>query len=341
MTFTLLSVTACSSKQTELHLGEEQAEPQEAQYVAEMIEAIKIISLQRDPDNIVRRFNQRKTLACFDGTMTINNNLEEELQQGIFAKPGSYPVQLRFANATKMDDTEKDFRGLSIKVHQVSGEPLWGDPGQQDFLFNSHPALFAANPADFNDFIQATKDKALWRYFINPSHFYSLGIVLRGRDKIDNPFAINYWSTTPFRHGLDSESAVKYSVRPCPNSVPSQDLNQHKDFLADAMREHLRQSPACFNFMLQWQTDPVAMPIEDASVAWSEADSPFISIATIEVKDNGTSDVTRQQCEAMSFSPWQSLAEHQPLGGINRARLPIYSEISIFRQQQNQQRLTP
>lgn len=73
-----------------------------------------------------------------------------------------------------------------------------GEPGQQDFLLNSYPVLFAADPGDFLDFIEASRDGRLWRYFINPGHFYSLGIVLKGREEIENPFAIDYWSTTAF-----------------------------------------------------------------------------------------------------------------------------------------------
>jgi hypothetical protein len=30
------------------------------------------------------------------------------------------------------------------------------------------------------------------------------------------------------------------------------------------------------------------------------------------------------QCEAMAFSPWNALAEHRPLGGINRLRRAVY-----------------
>ena len=39
--------------------------------------------------------------------------------------------------------------------------------------------------------------------------------------------------------------------------------------------------------------------------------------------------------ENLSFTPWHSLPEHRPLGGINRARKIVYAAISTFRHAQN------
>jgi len=332
------ALLACSPADGGLQLGEERLSPKEAEITAAMIAAIEAASLQRYPTGTVQRFNQSKTLGCFDASFTVAEHLDPGLQQGIFIPGARYPVQLRFANATEEDDREKDFRGLSIKLHNITGAPLWGEAGIQDFLLNSYPALFAANPGDFLDFINATRDGKLWRYFINPAHFYSLTVVLRGREKIDNPFAIQYWSTTPYRFGADATSAVKYSVRPCESSAPAVAVARHKDFLAEAMQDQLRRGGACFDFIVQFQTDPDTMPIENAAVIWDEAESPFIKVAKIRIENDSTSAATAGNCEAMRFNPWQSIAAHQPLGGINRTRKPIYAEIGEFREQQNRLR---
>jgi hypothetical protein len=39
--------------------------------------------------------------------------------------------------------------------------------------------------------------------------------------------------------------------------------------------------------------------------------------------------------EDLSFNPWRALAEHRPLGGINRARRQVYLALSAFRHEQN------
>lgn len=333
-------LAACGPAETGLSLGEERSSPGEAADTSKMIAAIKDVSLARHPAGLVQRFNQSKTLGCFNADFAVPPNLDPSLQQGIFVAGTNYRAQLRFANATKADDRDKDFRGLSIKVQNTSGsapweDALWGESGRQDFLLNSYPALFAANPGDFLDFIEATRDDRVWRYFINPAHFYSLGVVLKGRKKIDNPFAINYWSTTPYRFGDNPGTAVKYSVRPCASQEPSTPTGKTKDtqdFLSDVMRDQLKSGGACFDFMVQFQQDPDSMPIENASVIWDETSSAFLKVASIELE---AAMPSADLCEQMTFNPWQSLEAHRPLGGINRTRKPIYSEIGQFRSEQN------
>jgi hypothetical protein len=217
-------------------------------------------------------------------------------------------------------------------------EPLLGVPGRQDFLLNSYPALFARDGSDFLEFIIATHDDALWKYFVRPSHFYSLLTVLRGREKITNPFSIQYWSTTPFRHGADPSSAVKYSVTPCATDFDQKTKPDSANFFALAMAEQLAAGSVCMNFMVQQQTDPQAMPIEDAAVRWDEKESPFVKLATIKIEQQDFQNPQNQQsCEADNFNPWQALAAHQPLGDINRLRRAVYAELSLFRAQHNEQ----
>lgn len=340
-TMVLLILPACDSGQRAAKPGQEIVDTGEAKHTAEMIAAIKNISLTSAENGPIKRFNQGKTLGCFDGTFTVADNLSAELKQGIFARQGVYSAQLRFANATSQDDTDKDFRGVSIKLKGIEGKSLWGKDGEQDFLLNSYPALFAANPEDFLAFITATGKGRIWQYFIHPGHFYSLPVVWKGRAKIHDPFAISYWSTTPYRFGEDKTRAVKYSLKPCAPTVATGTVTPHKDFLAEAMDENLGRSAVCFDFMVQFQTDPAAMPIEDASVVWSESLSPFIKVATVDIPQGPTSQATRQNCEAMTFNPWQTIAPHRPLGGINRVRLAIYSEIGEFRRSENEKRGFP
>lgn len=330
-----LTLASCDAGHKGLQPGQEKMDSREAQFTAAMIEAITQTSLDSAGDGMIKRFNQGKTLGCFDATFSVQDDIPIELQQGVFARGRVYPAQLRFANATSEDDRDKDFRGASLKLKGVNGKALWGENGGQDFLFNSYPALFAATPEDFLAFIEATRDEKLWRYFIYPGHFYSLAIVLKGREKISNPFAIQYWSTTPYRFGDDNSKAVKYSLKPCQGSALAPTIERHRDFLTDAMLAHLEAAPACFDFMVQFQGDPAAMPIENASVIWDEEKSPFIKLATLVISDNATAEATQENCEAMTFNPWQSLEAHRPLGGINRVRRAIYSETGKFRTEEN------
>jgi len=89
--------------------------------------------------------------------------------------------------------------------------------------------------------------------------------------------------------------------------------------------------------MVQFQKDPVRMPIEDASVEWKKSDSDFRKVATVRIPAQvlGSDEMRafRASCEDLSFNPWHTLAEHRPLGGLNRLRRAAY-EVSVQRRRQ-------
>ena len=47
---------------------------------------------------------------------------------------------------------------------------------------------------------------------------------------------------------------------------------------------------------------------------------------TIGVQDVDSTEgrLLTEECETMAFSPWNALAEHRPMGGINRMRQAVY-----------------
>jgi hypothetical protein len=99
------------------------------------------------------------------------------------------------------------------------------------------------------------------------------------------------------------------------------------------MASQLAQGDAQFDFLIQFQTDAESMPIEDASVEWSAAQSPWLPVARIRIPPQAVADPDADQaCEAMSFNPWNALVEHRPLGSFNRARREIHDAMSRFRQ---------
>ena len=53
------------------------------------------------------------------------------------------------------------------------------------------------------------------------------------------------------------------------------------DFLKKRLAEALSEEAGCFDFLVQLQVSDKHMPIEDPSVIWSEADSPFVPVARI------------------------------------------------------------
>ena len=72
--------------------------------------------------------------------------------------------------------------------------------------------------------------------------------------------------------------------------------------------------------------------IEDATVEWKEAESPYHAVARISIPRQRFDDDARMaRCEQVGFNPWHCLAEHRPLGSMNRARRSIYQAMAAFR----------
>lgn len=306
------------------------------QLVAEMNLLTEAITSEaaKNGDGVLRRFNQPKTIACVDARFTVHADIPAHLRKGLFARPGDYPAQLRFANATQMDDSKKDIRGLSIRVTEVDGPVLWGEPGRQDFLLNSYPALFVATPEAFLDFMRARHSGSTVGFFLNPfdAHLKSLWIAMRARQHHLSPLDVRYWSTVPFQLGETGGAVVKYSVIPCSGYRTEKAVEPGENQLRAAIDAHLARESACFQFAVQLQTDPERMPVEDASVVWDERLSPFVPVATITI-DNQSFDTPEAlaQCENSRFNPWQSLAAHRPLGRMNAVRRDVYDHAARFR----------
>lgn len=328
-------LVACSVSPT-VELGHESVTPGESEIAREMSELIRKVSLKRSRDGSpVRRFNQAKSLGCFNAEFRVSDNLTPTLRRGLFSKAASYPAIVRFANATTDDDREKDLRGVSVKIPRfVDADLTGGDTVELDFLFNSYPALFVANPREFLSFIKALAQNRRWTFFV--THPASAWILLKSRDTPASPFDIRYWSTTPYRYGVDNSAAVKYSLKPCSTTSTTSPASPGANHLTKAMEEHLQKAPACFDFMVQFQSHAAAMPIENASVIWDEEVSPFRPVARITIEDQTFRDRSSMaECDAMSFNPWNTLSAHRPVGGINRVRKTIYENLAEFRATQN------
>jgi hypothetical protein len=86
-----------------------------------------------------------------------------------------------------------------------------------------------------------------------------------------------------------------------------------------------------FDFQVQLRTND-SLPIEDASAEWKETDAKFQNVAVLTITQQEFDNPLRiTECEHLVFTPWHGLAEHKPLGGINRLRLQVYIASSQHR----------
>jgi hypothetical protein len=311
-------------------LGEETIAPDEPALTAEFIGFLKAATERRYPDGVRRRFNQARATACVEAEFIVLDGLPPEHRTGLFASPRSYQASIRFANASSQSDREKDIRGMSIRVAAVGGENLTPGATSQDFVLNSHPVMVAGDPRQFLELLRANEAGGLRRvmYFLTHPKAARIGVAARA-----NPTChldIPYWSTTPFRFGPNR--AVKYIVRPASTVTSPRPGALTDNYLRDAMAARLSTGEATFDFLVQFQTDSTRMPIEDASVEWREADSPYHRVARIRIPKQQFDSAERvARCEQSVFNPWHCLPDHRPLGSMNRARRQIYEAMAEFR----------
>ena len=75
--------------------------------------------------------------------------------------------------------------------------------------------------------------------------------------------------------------------------------------------------------------------IEDATKFWNDEQKyPWQTVARITIPAPQTGLDTPEhleECEEWVFTPWHALAEHQPLGSINRLRYAVYVASSEHR----------
>ena len=311
-------------------IAEEVVSPDEAAVVASFIKFIEEASAKRNPTGTIKRFNQGRAAGCVKAELTVLDTLKPEHRVGLFAEPRTYQAWIRFANAGSRTDREKDVRGMSIKVFDVPGANLTPGETSQDFVLNSHPVMVAPNTGEFLQAMKALDAGGFQqaRYFL--THPRAALIGFRARQQPSCHLDIPYWSTTPYLFGPGK--AVKYHVRPASGGGANAAPNVSDTYLTDALKKRLSQSDATFELTVQFQTNAGTMPIEDASVEWSERDSPYVPLARIRIpKQDVDSADTTGRCESTAFNPWHALPAHRPLGNMNRARKQIYEAMAAFR----------
>ena len=139
---------------------------------------------------------------------------------------------------------------------------------------------------------------------------------------------VSYFSGAPFLYG--PERAMKFAAIPWGGEKAPQTLPDpaSDDYLREALLERMRRKEdVCFDFAVQVRGPGPDLGIEDATSVWDEATVPFRNVATVTIPaPQNAVDAPRRRaiCERLVFTPWHSLAAHQPLGSINRLRKAVY-----------------
>ncbi|KAF9976517.1 hypothetical protein BGZ65_007805, partial [Modicella reniformis] len=256
-----------------------------------------------------------------------------------------YDTILRFSNASgdaHEADTCQDSRGFAMKVLGVPGPKLLEsdkDAMTQDFVMLNYPFFFANDSMKYMDAVAKNMSDSRLQKMTIPLTLGLKGTLIAKKvstGRIANPFQVQYYSAVPYQLGVGEERlAVKYSLKPESDQrdpIPGQ---AEDNYLQQAIKSSLAQGEVRLKLLVQPKVTE-EQDVENSMVAWEEDEAPFHEIATLSIPpQNVDSEEVKKLGERLSFNPWHSLAEHRPLGSINRTRKVVYERISRVRNQNN------
>lgn len=155
---------------------------------------------------------------------------------------------------------------------------------------------------------------------------------------VRNPLQVQYFGAAPFLFGADK--VMRFSAIPSVANVQNPFTeattdDPSGDYLREALSETMNgEKDVTFDFgIVVRRHSQENSNIEDATTSWEEEASGYNKVAriTIRVPQSPSDQCAVDHCEQLAFSPWHSLADHQPLGGINRLRRKVYADSAEHR----------
>jgi hypothetical protein len=288
----------------------------------------------------VKGVSARAKFEVFDTAAGRDLQLAARLAKGMFANPGVYPAIVRFANADQKinSDFKPDVRALSFSVDLTRNgtAAVNGGPGRQDFSMQNATTLpindARAFLATMKVLTASSPVASLWslpfKDKLRVLRTLTLA-ALQSRQTIKPYQQLRYWSTVPFRHGPND--VVKHSATPSSDN-PAHPLQKgNPKALQDELVRHLNEDSkmSCFDFGIQFldaegmtywgKRHDVNFWIENASLAWREAEAPFHTIGRLSLLPK--SQLSAEDAAATFIDvTGASTPDSTPMGSINRAR---------------------
>jgi hypothetical protein len=298
----------------------------------------------------------------------ILDDLPAEYAQGIYSKPGRHEALIRFSNGSPHSGSDAAIgdvvMGMGLKIFGIEGEKLLDDEPDCvtfDYAMINAP-IFFCNTVRHYTFIQ--------KLFLSAGDYFARGrtglheflydwvtgegtlekddwawdelaaILSLARVQPVNLLLSTYWTMGALRHG---DYVAKIRVAPTTAAAETV-VRRHLDPKTDievfrpALTGELQERPYEFEIQVQLCADLTRMPVEDLTVQWPEALSPFVTVAKLRLPQQDISgDDIREAMDATSITPWRATEEHRPLGNLQRARREVYRQSSILRHELNHQ----
>lgn len=340
-------------------LGQETPQPDEDKHIQRLVDLTHEIMqvnkrAESDPDAPLKRDVHTKSHGCLRGIFEVRPDLPSDFVTGVFQAGARYPVTARTSNGVPgmQADSSPSTRGFAVKLlevegvldaHQVSAsEREWLLPEfaglQQDFTFLNGKSFIIKDLETYVAFTEGLRDGRPLGGFISlsPSHprfkpMQFKTFVESVLAPVSNPLHISYYGQLPHRF---KDTAAKYRLDTCAAPAKQAADRSDRNFLRSNMKTQMKGEPSCYVLSVILQKDPVVQPIEDSHVEWLSDDADIkaqrkfanrmeVGRFIFPPQEFDTPPMERM-CEAMSYSPWHSIAAHRPLGNMQRARKAVY-----------------
>ncbi len=309
----------------------EKIAPDEAARYAGYARQFEAIQVRKSARWRTGRALHRKQLMAAHGTLSVLEGLPPFAHQGLFAQPQNYEVLVRLSNGglDRASDRTPDIRGFSFRVLGVTGESALANGAAtcQDFTLINQEVFAFRGSDEFVHFVDAASRggaallKHLFKRYGVLGGLRMLAKFIKAAGRRFGGFATEtFFSAVPMANG---PYAVRVRLQPAAGNgaaVPGAKGDWGLDFAS-----RLKQQPLHWDVQLQFYSSEESTPIEDPSVNWQ---TPYTTVARLMLprQDAGSADgkALAAQCESAVFDPWQALAQHRPLGDVQRARKVVY-----------------
>lgn len=326
-----------------LKIAEEHPEPDEEAHLNDIITTMgkQMEGLWKRGD--YQRGGNTKTHGIVRGEFIIREDIPANMKRGIYATPRTFPAWVRFSGPGPYitpDIDDVGFMSMSIKLMDVPGPKLMDDEKFTLDMFGvSTPTFVTADTKSNADLQYWSLKNASIFHFLKFRNHHLLDLIMQSLwiKTQSSPLESQYFSCVPYL--LGEGQAMQYSMRSrlkTRTPVPRLPLRPPDNYLREAMVATLAKQDMEFDILLQVQTDPFKMPIENNAVYWPPRHSPRVPAAVLRIPQQTFNSPEQMAfAKVLSYNPWHCIPEHRPLGNQSRARLRLYKELSTFRQSVN------
>ena len=284
----------------------------------------------------------RHLYAMMRCTLTIDAALAEDVAHGLFATPGRCDGWVRFSSAFFSSEWMPDAKGMAVKLLGVPGETCLPETaGEHDFVMVSSPTVWFGTEALMMEY--ARKVRGSMGSSPTPKLFDAvpLAFLFPGGNPLNARWNMVRLATTYLWQSLACRDPVRYAyftvtafrlgrgeMKLCFRPVPTRGLRLSGGYV-DRLKQRLDAGPVEFDLLVQPRTMPAEEPIDDATVLWR---SPWVKVGRLAIPPQTFDTEERRRLgERISYSPWNCLKAHEPLGSMNAARQLAYGNSAANR----------